>query len=63
MPVIGREQFEREYAERSGVTVEWLRERRTVRRCGCGEDGCRGWQMVSYERAADIDDPTKPWAR
>ena len=58
------EQFEKDYAERSGVTVEWLREQgRVVRPCDCGEDCCDGWQMVSRERAADIDDPTKPWVR
>jgi hypothetical protein len=58
-----REQFEREYAERSGMTVEKLREHRTVRSCDCGEDGCEGWQCVSHEVAADIDDPSQPWAR
>lgn len=47
------EQFEREYAERSGVTVEWLRQYRTVLPCRCGEDGCQGWQSLSYELAAD----------
>jgi hypothetical protein len=57
------EQFERDYAERSGVTVEWLREHRVVRPCDCREEGCDGWQSVSREFAAEIDDPAKPWAR
>lgn len=50
------EEFERAYAERSGMTVERLRELgQTVRPCDCGWDGCEGWQMVSIERAAEID--------
>lgn len=57
------EEFMAGYAKRSGVTVEWLKERMTVRPCDCGEEGCEGWQMVSYEHADRIDDPTKPWAR
>lgn len=64
LPRTSAEQFERDYAERSGVTVEWLREYgRVVRPCDCGEDICTGWQSVSTERAAEIDDPTQPWAR
>lgn len=58
------EEFERRYAERSGISVERLREAgRVVRSCDCGEDGCEGWQMVSQERAAEIDDPAVPWVR
>jgi len=57
------EQFEREYAERGGITVERLRELgRVVRPCDCKEEGCEGWQSVSQERATEIDDPEKPWA-
>lgn len=56
--------FERAYAARSGLTVERLRALgRVVRRCDCGKDGCEGWQSVSQEAAAEIDDPAKPWAR
>jgi hypothetical protein len=55
--------FEREYAERSGVTLERLRRYKTVRRCRCEEEDCEGWQSVAYERAAEIDDPSQPWAR
>jgi hypothetical protein len=61
---LSAEQFEREYAERSGVTVAWLREQgRVVRPCNCGDDFCAGWQSLSKEAAAEIDDPEKPWAR
>ena len=49
-PRITAAQFEREYAERSGVTVEWLRAHgRVVRRCRCGEEGCEGWQSVARD--------------
>lgn len=59
------EEFERRYAEQSGVSVARLRAMgRVVRPCDCGAEGyCEGWQMVSKEYAAEIDDPAKPWAR
>lgn len=39
--------FARLYAERSGITVEWLKEHgREVRPCACGEIDCMGWQMA-----------------
>lgn len=40
-------EFETGYAKRSGVTVEWLhaQDQRGIP-CDCGEEGCRGWQMV-----------------
>lgn len=41
-------EFEKGYAERSGVTVEWLHKHgQHGAPCDCGEEGCRGWQMVS----------------
>ena len=44
------QEFALAYAERSGVTVDWLREHgREVRPCDCGEDGCEGWQMAHIE--------------
>lgn len=47
-------EFERQYAERSGISVERLRERgRVVRRCDCGDEACEGWQSVNRE---DYDD-------
>jgi hypothetical protein len=48
------EQFERDYAARSGVTLEWLREHRAVRPCSCGEPDCQGWQSVSHEAAGEM---------
>lgn len=62
--LLGPRAFERRYAKRSGDTVDELRSLgRVVRRCRCGDPICEGWQMVSREAAAEIDDPTKPWAR
>jgi hypothetical protein len=50
-----REEFEMRYAARSGVSVEWLRSQgQVVVRCGCGEDGCEGWAMVSKEYAERV---------
>jgi hypothetical protein len=41
------EEFERAYAERSGITVERLRELgRIVAPCDCGEEICEGWQSL-----------------
>lgn len=49
------EEFELQYAERSGVTVEWLRERgRVVRPCNCGSSDCEGWQSINRELADEI---------
>ena len=43
-----REEFEQGYAERSGVTVEWLHaHNQHGSLCFCGEDGCKGWQMMT----------------
>lgn len=40
-------EFEREYAERSGLTVEELRQDNVILACACGEEGmCRGWAAV-----------------
>jgi hypothetical protein len=42
-----------EYAERSGVTVDFLREHgREVRACDCGEPDCEGWQMAHVREDA-----------
>jgi hypothetical protein len=61
---ITAEEFERRYAEGSGMSVEQLRAiPLVVRPCDCGEEGCLGWQMATPERAADIDDPDQPWVR
>lgn len=49
------EEFERAYAERSGLTIDRLRQYRTPRPCDCEYEGCEGWQMVSHLEAACID--------
>jgi hypothetical protein len=42
------EAFERDYAARSGVTVQWLRDHgRIVAPCDCGDPICDGWQSVN----------------
>jgi len=41
-----KDEFEKGYAERSGVTVDWLHSYNQFGvPCDCGEDGCEGWQM------------------
>jgi len=48
------EEFERQYAARSGLTVEQLRELgRVVAPCDCEEDCCEGWQSTTPEHLAD----------
>ena len=47
MSDLTREDFARAYAERSGVTVEWLKRRgREARPCDCDSEDCEGWQMA-----------------
>lgn len=47
-------QFAVRYAERSGRTLSELHALgRVVAPCGCGGDGCKGWQMVSADNAED----------
>lgn len=64
-PTITADEFERQYAERCGYSVEKLRSLgRVVRRCYCDDyEACEGWKSVSQETAAGIDDPEKPWDR
>ena len=41
-----KDEFEKGYAERSGVTVKWLHDHNKFGvPCDCGEEGCHGWQM------------------
>lgn len=52
--MVTREEFERNYAERSGLTVEQLRlHGRVVVRCRCGDPLCEGWASVSSDAASD----------
>ena len=42
-----KDEFEKGYAERSNVTVDWLHEHdQFAIPCDCGESECRGWQMI-----------------
>ena len=52
--------FERRYAERSGLTVQQLRELgRVVRPCRCGDESCDGFMSVS--RLSALDEDVAPW--
>lgn len=63
-PTITADQFEREFAERCGKTVEEMRARgRRVRPCACDYVDCQGWQYLRGDALADFDDPAQPWAR
>lgn len=43
-----KEDFERDYAKNSGMSVERLKELGQVAvECGCDEDDCLGFRMVS----------------
>jgi hypothetical protein len=43
-----REEFTSRYAARSGMTIERLGElNQEARPCDCGDEQCRGWQMVT----------------
>jgi hypothetical protein len=47
-------QFAEDYAQRSGVTVQWLKDHdREPRPCRCGELDCRGWQMARLKIDGD----------
>jgi len=41
-----REKFIRKEAKRAGVTEERLLRFHDVRRCECGTEDCKGWQLV-----------------
>jgi hypothetical protein len=48
-----KDEFEQMYAEKSGVSVEWLHEHdRIGLPCSCGEGGCEGWQMAHLTKRA-----------
>jgi hypothetical protein len=43
-----KEEFEKGYADQSGVSLESLKEYGLFAYpCDCGEFGCKGWQMMS----------------
>ena len=50
-----KDEFEKGYAERSGVTVEWLHSMgQWAIPCDCGDEGCHGWQMAHLTPAAPV---------
>jgi len=50
------EEFEQGFAERSGVTVEWLRANgREAASCHCDADDCPGWQMAHVNYLEDME--------
>ena len=52
-----KDEFESLYAERSHVTVEWLHKKEQLAiPCECGQEGCKGWQMISEEYARRLKD-------
>ena len=54
--MITRQEFEEQYAVRSGVTVDWLkREGKISLPCFCGEDGCQGWRMCAVRQISQFD--------
>ena len=54
--MITRQEFEEQYAARSGISIEWLkREGQISLPCHCDEDGCQGWQMVSWRLLLPVD--------
>jgi len=43
-----RDEFEKQYADKSGVTIEWLHEQgQFASPCYCGEEGCDGWKIIN----------------
>jgi hypothetical protein len=52
-----REEFEQAYAQRSGVTVEYLHQHgRYAAPCRCGGTGCDGWALGHPWEEAIIED-------
>lgn len=58
------EQFEQEYAARSGVSVEWLRAQgRVVATCDCDEPDCEGFQSISRENLDSYREMRRTWVQ
>lgn len=46
MSTMTRQEFEAQYAAKSGASVQWLRDEGKISLpCDCGEEECQGWQM------------------
>jgi hypothetical protein len=56
MATITKDEFERQYAARSGVTVEWLHAHGMhAAQCACDYAGCQGWGMESARIDAAVE--------
>jgi hypothetical protein len=46
---IGKSRFEKEYCERSGITIEQYQKvfNMITLKCNCDEEECRGWAAVT----------------
>jgi hypothetical protein len=44
-----KEDFERGYCERSGITLELYRQWSVTLPCACDYEGCEGWAAVSND--------------
>ena len=56
MSTITRQEFEVEYAAKSGVSLQWLWDEGKISLpCHCGEEGCQGWQMRRLDSVTAYD--------
>lgn len=46
---LDHDEFERGYCERSGISVEQMRQWNHVVPCDCGDEICEGWAMVPLD--------------
>lgn len=52
--MLDRDEFERRYAERSGITRNELRNLgRVAIPCDCNKEACAGWQIMTVELCSD----------
>lgn len=61
MTTLTKEQFIKQYCEKSGIPEEWCNENGFSRPwgdyyseaepCDCGEEICKGWKLVHKERS------------
>lgn len=52
-----KEEFEKKYTEKSGVTVEWLHKHGQIAvPCDCGDPLCSHWRMSSLKGLRDSMD-------
>lgn len=44
-----KEEFEKGYCERSGITLEEYHETQVTLPCSCGYEDCEGWAVISND--------------